>query len=253
LKSSLIRVEPQKYGKIGIVGDLHGDYQTLQALLKIVDLDADLLVFLGDYADRGSDGIEVIRNVTQIRKHHPDSIVALMGNHEDYSDTGNPNFSPCTLIQEATTKLGNWGTYFSEELKPFIESLPLCCLIPNNALLVHGGVSSKLTDAAALESPSEDLQMDLLWSDPFEGQGEDLNYSRGAGVAFGSDVSAAICQHLEVKRIIRSHQPQLATTKPHIMHNGRVITVNTTTVYGGSPFIYFVDPQSARQDYYQNI
>lgn len=249
----MVSVEPQRYRKIGIVGDLHGDYQTLQKLLEFVDLEADLLVFLGDYADRGPDGVEVIRKVIQIRKQHPNNVVALMGNHEDYSDTGNPNFYPCTLIQEAIAKVGNWGTYFSGELKPFIESLPLCCLVPNNTLLVHGGISSKLTDPAALESPAEELRMELLWSDPFEGQGETPNYSRGIGVEFGSDVSAAVCQQLGVKRIIRSHQPQLAATKPCIMHSGRVITVNATTVYGGSPFIYFINPQSVRQDYYRNI
>jgi hypothetical protein len=76
---------------------------------------------------------------------------------------------------------------------------------------------------------------------------------RGAGVEFGSDVSANVYRALGVERIIRSHQPQLAATKPHFMHKGRVITVNATTVYGGLPFIYFADPKSAKKEYYRNI
>jgi predicted phosphodiesterase len=253
VNASLIVVEPAKYGKIGVVGDIHGDYQTLQRLLKAVDLEGDLLVFLGDYADRGPDGIEVIRTITELRKKHPQNVIALKGNHEDFTQDGIPNFNPCTLIGEAEAKLGNWGLYFEEELLPFIETLPLACLLAGNALLVHGGVSSKITSQKDLEEPSEELCIDLLWSDPFDGKGEDPNFGRGAGVEFGADVSKAVCAALGVERIVRSHQPQLAAQKPNAMHDGRLITLNATTVYGGLPFIYFIDPKTAKRDYYQSI
>lgn len=246
-------VEHQSYGKIGVVGDLHGDYESLTALLKLVDLDGDLLVFLGDYADRGADGVEVIRTVAQLRKEHPKNVLALMGNHEDFTESGEPNFNPCTLIHEAQAKTGSWQTYFQNELNPFIDTLPLCAFVPNNALLVHGGVSSKLHGIGDLKVPSEELKADLLWSDPFDDAGEHPNYSRGAGVEFGADVSEAVCKALGVGRIIRSHQPQLAATKPYLMHEGRVVTLNATTVYGGSPFVYFIDPKSIKGDYYRGI
>ncbi len=136
---------------------------------------------------------------------------------------------------------------------PFIESLPLACLLAGNALLVHGGISSKISSRKDLEAPSEELCIDLLWSDPFEGKGEDPNYGRGAGVEFGADVSEAVCKALGVERVIRSHQPQLAALKPYVMHGGRVVTVNATTVYGGLPFIYYVDAGSTKKDYYRSI
>jgi diadenosine tetraphosphatase ApaH/serine/threonine PP2A family protein phosphatase len=253
LRSQLVVVETQDFSKVAVVGDLHGDYRTLQNLLKIVDLKADLLVFLGDYADRGPDGVEVIRTVADLQKNHSENVVALKGNHEDFTENGEPNFNPCTLVYEAEVKKGNWSHYFLEELKPFIDSLSLCCLISGNALLLHGGISGKLKGLEDLREPSDELMMDLLWSDPKDGDGEEPNYSRGIGVEFGPDVSAAVCDSLGVKRIIRSHQPQMASTKPHIMHDGRVITVNTTSVYGGHPFIYFIDPKSTKKDYYQVI
>jgi protein phosphatase len=249
----LVTVESGKFGKIAVVGDLHGDFGTLKRILKVVDLDADLLVFLGDYADRGPDGIEVIRTVAELRKKHPENVVALKGNHEDFSEDGIPNFNPCTLIGEAEAKLGNWGLYFEQELLPFIESLPLACLIVGNALLVHGGISSKITSRQDLEAPSEELQIDLLWSDPFEDKGEDPNYGRGAGVEFGADISEGVCRALGVERVIRSHQPQLAALKPHVMHEGFVVTVNATTVYGGLPFIYYIDAGSTKKYYYRSI
>ena len=96
---------------------MHGDYKSLVALLELVDLDGDLLVFLGDYADRGPSGVEVIRTVAELRKEHPKNVVALMGNHEDFTESGEPNFNPCTLINEAQAKTGSWQTYFRNEVQ----------------------------------------------------------------------------------------------------------------------------------------
>lgn len=253
MNSQLAIVEPQDYVRVAVVGDLHGDLKSLEASLKHVELSSDLLVFLGDYADRGPFGIEVIRKVAQLRSEHPSNVLPLRGNHEDFSEEGNPNFSPCTLIAEAEAKVGSWKSYFKETLKPFTKSLNLCALIPGNALFVHGGVSSKLQKIDDLKTPSEELRMDLLWSDPMNGEGEDPNYERGAGVVFGEDVSAAVCNAIGVKRIIRSHQPQLAASGPYILHDGRVITVNATSVYGGKPFVYFIDPLSTQKDSYRSI
>jgi diadenosine tetraphosphatase ApaH/serine/threonine PP2A family protein phosphatase len=252
IKSALVVAKPQDYGRVAVVGDVHGDYKTLITLLKLVDLGTDLLVFLGDYADRGPDGVEVIRTVASLQRKHPRNVVALMGNHEDFSEDGYPNFSPCTLIEEAWAKTGSWETYFRTELRPFLDSLHLCALIPNNALLVHGGISSKLQGIDDLETPSEELRLDLLWSDPIDGNGENPNYRRGVGVEWGADVSEAVCRALGVGRIIRSHEPQRAMTAPLVSHGGRVITVNATSVYGGAPFIYFIDPLSTEKDSYKN-
>ncbi|MCL5877258.1 MAG: serine/threonine protein phosphatase [Candidatus Bathyarchaeota archaeon] len=253
MKSLLAIIEPKKFSRVSVVGDLHGDYRTLTALLEVVNLGTDLLVFLGDYADRGPDGVEVIRTVATLQQKHPKNVVALMGNHEDFSELGEPQFNPCTLIEEASAKTGSWGNYFTGELKPFIDTLYIAALIPDNALLVHGGVSTKLTGSDDLKMPSEELRLDLLWSDPTNGDGEDPNYARGAGVEFGSDVSASVCKSLGVARIIRSHQPQLAAAKPYVSHGGRVVTVNATSVYGGAPFVYFIDPKSTEKDSYQNV
>jgi diadenosine tetraphosphatase ApaH/serine/threonine PP2A family protein phosphatase len=253
VKPELVVIEPGSYRRVGVVGDLHGDNRALHAILKTVDLDADLLVFLGDYADRGPDGVEVTRTIRELRQLHPNNVVALMGNHEDYTVEGVPNFSPCTLIGEAEAKTGSWDHYFQDEFKPFLDSLSLCAIIPGNALFVHGGVSSKIKSANDLSESSDELRMDLLWSDPVEGFGEDVNWGRGAGVGFGADVSAAVCRVLGVERIIRSHQPQLAAAGPYLMHGGRVVTVNATSVYGGKPFVYFLDPKSPKKDYFRII
>ena len=55
------------YARVIAIGDIHGMYEKLTALMEKISFDPeeDLLVFLGDYIDRG-----------------PDSVVCLMGNHE---------------------------------------------------------------------------------------------------------------------------------------------------------------------------
>jgi len=42
----------------------------------------DLLLFLGDYIDRGSDSGKCLQYVYDLQQTNPDSVVCLMGNHE---------------------------------------------------------------------------------------------------------------------------------------------------------------------------
>jgi serine/threonine protein phosphatase 1 len=63
------------------VGDIHGCSAALDALLAVVrPTPADLLVFLGDYVDRGPDSKGVIDRLIALRQTH--RVVCLRGNHE---------------------------------------------------------------------------------------------------------------------------------------------------------------------------
>jgi len=67
------------------IGDIHGQYAMLEALLaKLTDLpiqDDDTFVFLGDYVDRGDDSRAVLERLQRWREEHPNTIF-LRGNHE---------------------------------------------------------------------------------------------------------------------------------------------------------------------------
>ena len=52
-----------------VIGDIHGCYKTLLAMLAKISPDPadDVLVFLGDYIDRGPDSQKVIAELLQLR------------------------------------------------------------------------------------------------------------------------------------------------------------------------------------------
>lgn len=229
----LRRIDAAGKDRAIIVGDLHGDLESLRRIEEIFDPDRDLLIFLGDYADRGDRGIEVIEGIDALLDRCGDSVTALKGNHEDYRD-GLPYFSPCDLMEEAEWKRGGWREYYDSFLRDFIQRLHLAALL-GNALFVHGGISSKIGSANDLDRPTQPVEEDVLWSDPCDGEGEFPN-PRGAGVLFGEDVSERVCGALGIGYIVRSHEPMKALDGPFVEHGGRVVTISSTGVYGGEPF-----------------
>ncbi len=71
----------ERYKAIYAIGDVHGCATELQLLLRKLPLDrGTLVVFLGDYVDRGSQSRQVIETILELKKKVP--VVALKGNHE---------------------------------------------------------------------------------------------------------------------------------------------------------------------------
>ena len=236
IEGKLVKIEPKDVERIIAVGDIHGDFYAFKKIEDLFDPNKDLLVFLGDYADRGPNSVEVIEGVQKLIQKYSKRIIALKGNHEDYSDDGTPRFSPCTLIEEVERKRGSWSTYFKKLKKEFLDKLYLAALIPESILFIHGGISDKIKSEDDLINPSRAVEEDILWSDPYEEKGEFYN-PRGAGVLFGPDISKKITERLNIKYIIRSHEPRKALFKPAVEHEGRVATISSTSVYGGKPFV----------------
>jgi protein phosphatase len=249
-KSDLFQLTEKIIGlnRLLVVGDLHGDYDSFSSLADIFDPIRDFIIFLGDYADRGTAGVEVIESVEDLARKYPQNVLLLKGNHEDYTATGKPNFFPYHLCKEVEKKKGKWEGYFQTKMKKFLGLLYLSAIINDEILFVHGGISSKIKTVNDLINPNHSIETDLLWSDPFEGVGEFSNKKRGgSGVKFGRDITENVCNLIEVKRIIRGHQPLNASKGPAYAHNGRVITVSSTRVYGGRPFILSIKISSYSQ------
>ncbi|MGL4209583.1 MAG: metallophosphoesterase family protein [Candidatus Adiutrix sp.] len=71
--------------RILAIGDIHGCHEKLEKMLNTLSWNpnnGDLLVFLGDYIDRGPHSYEVISTLTALIAQHPKNVLPLMGNHE---------------------------------------------------------------------------------------------------------------------------------------------------------------------------
>lgn len=83
---------PREQGAV-VIGDLHGDYATLQRILLDSGILEDLLagkterslLVLGDMVDRGRQSIAVVTLLTYLKVTWPNQVILLQGDHE----TGN--------------------------------------------------------------------------------------------------------------------------------------------------------------------
>ena len=73
--------------KIFAIGDIHGCYDQLKALVEKIPIDfsRDTLLFIGDYIDRGPHSAEVVDYLIQLKKRVKE-VIFLKGNHEDMLD-----------------------------------------------------------------------------------------------------------------------------------------------------------------------
>lgn len=229
------------FGKPNIVfiGDLHGDLVSLLAVLNVtwswIRSNDGILVFLGDYVDRGDYQLETLATVLLLKIEYPDNVVVLRGNHEppewlipyphDY-----PHQLQLAFKERA-------GELYRLSLNMF-SSLPLTLLVKNKLIALHGGPPRRVLQyedfnqafEVGREAPTEDLLEDILWSDPVE---QDIDYMpspRGAGILFGTKLTQKVLQISQVEFIIRGHEPVNGVEKAH---GGRVVTVFTSPlVYG---------------------
>lgn len=67
--------------KIYAIGDIHGKFDKLKGLIEQLDLHNHLLIFLGDYIDRGEDSFKVVDCLTNLDRLY--NCVFLKGNHEE--------------------------------------------------------------------------------------------------------------------------------------------------------------------------
>ncbi|KAJ3758704.1 Metallo-dependent phosphatase-like protein [Lentinula raphanica] len=194
-------------------------------LMKLFEVGGSLndncYLFLGDYVDRGSFGIECLLYLYALKLSYPTKFVLLRGNHE------------CRHLTEYFTFKRECLHKYSEQVyEACIESfcaLPVAALVDRKFFCVHGGISpelNSLNDIATMdrfrEPGSHGLLCDLLWADPVSGFGEEdkpnslvppgttflHNATRGCSYFF---TYAAACQFLERTRllgIIRGHEAQ---------------------------------------------
>jgi diadenosine tetraphosphatase ApaH/serine/threonine PP2A family protein phosphatase len=226
----LVKLEPS--GEALVVGDLHGDIESLITILKSSGFTEKMaarkdatLIFLGDYGDRGAHSTEVYYTILKLKLAFPEQVILLRGNHEGPEDL---MASPHDLPMQFQARFKeNWRTVYTKTRELFAY-LHNAVLVPERYLMVHGGLSPNIESIQDLANantthPEKDFLEDLLWSDPNDRVKEVLYSPRGAGKLFGKSVTEKVLRKLGVKILIRGHEP--CDDGFNLNHNGKVLTL----------------------------
>ncbi|MDH5664551.1 MAG: serine/threonine protein phosphatase, partial [Candidatus Bathyarchaeota archaeon] len=225
-------VEVPPVGEAIIVGDIHGDLESLTHILEDSSFmekanggEDILLIFLGDYGDRGFYSPEVYYVVLKLKELFPERVVLMRGNHEGPDDL---LASPHDLPFHLNRKFGERGSEVYLKLRELFNHLYNAVLIEERYILLHGGAPSQASAAddiayAHEKHPSERHLEEILWSDPWEGIKGTYASPRGAGRLFGENVTERLLKMLGVKALIRGHEPSEEGFKTN--HNGKVLTI----------------------------
>ena len=158
------------FRRILAVGDIHGHMEKLRSLWKKIAFDdkEDMLVFLGDYIDRGAAPSEVLRFV-RMQVEQNENVHALCGNHEAMM---------LGYLKEyglGRTLLGHWNVWLMnggkvtkaqlaalpteerEALIGFVKARPLYFRMQ------HGGQSILFVHAGVHPTRKKQISSDLLW------------------------------------------------------------------------------------------
>lgn len=216
---NLLRVD----GKVVIVGDIHGQFYDLVAMLrKLKGRNPDpnqKILFLGDYVDRGNYGPEVAAYLFCLKLKYPNDIFLLRGNHESRDMAEAFNFRQQVLM------LYDEQAY--EEYMETFDMLPLASVVNGLYLSMHGGISHRLTSVESInkierrmEPPDDTLLADLLWADPARGSSALTidyidNEQRGISVYFGRKPLKALLKKERLRAVVRAHQQKQSGYKFH--------------------------------------
>jgi len=237
-KGRLVEVDPK--GEALVVGDLHGDLESLIDVLRqsnilerIDESSESILIFLGDYGDRGTYPAEIYYTVLNLKLLHPSQIILMRGNHEGPEDLMP---SPHDLPDQFQARFGKKWTEAYAAIRGLFENLYNVLVVEKRYLMVHGGLPEEactVDDLAYAHTlhPRRPLLEEILWSDPDDTIEETSVSPRGAGNLFGKNVTDRALAKLNAKILIRGHEPCEDGFK--INHDGKVLTLFSRK---GSPY-----------------
>jgi len=224
-----------KEGDAIIIGDLHGDEESLLKILRKTNFvdrvgrgEKLKLIFLGDYIDRGPNQLEVLNIAFELKRNFSENVVLLKGNHEVLPPSENAP-SGADFLKTFLNRYGNAALYMYKGLYELLMGLPIAAKSENGILFVHGGVSEKVKGDISIIYVENDVERDLLWSDPRGIEGSRWNDERGLGVQFGKDVLDEVLKSMGCVVLIRSHEPLEADMVE--MFEGKLLTIFSSERY----------------------
>jgi hypothetical protein len=201
------------------VGDTHGDLEASERVIDRFLAPGTIVVFLGDYVDRGPRSRENILLLLEQKLEHPEQLFLLMGNHEGWAIA---KFSPADF----------WLGLNSEQERLYAETLaklPLVATSSNGVIALHGALPDvpDLRDIDKIE-PGSEPWWQITWGDWGDFPGDSLEELWGRP-KYGRGYFERLMGRLGRDLLIRSHQPDA----PEDLFNGRCLTIFTSSAYLG--------------------
>ncbi|CAD26562.1 NUCLEAR SER/THR PROTEIN PHOSPHATASE PP1-1 GAMMA CATALYTIC SUBUNIT [Encephalitozoon cuniculi GB-M1] len=243
-------VHTESSGEVLIFGDTHGQYFDVVSILnKVFDKDR-MVIFNGDYVDRGSHSVENFALLLSLKILFPGRVHLTRGNHE-LSDINRVY----GFYDEVKRKYPFSSDSVYRRFQDAFRALPISIIVNEKVFITHGGLPEAPVKVDNLQeiyrmtdTHTDELLKGLLWSDPEEILGTEES-KRRAGVVFGADVTARFLERNGLDLLVRSHQAVDDGYRVH--HGGKVVTIFSAPEYEGSkgPGSYLVlNPSAGEAD-----
>lgn len=213
-----------------IIGDTHGDIETIFKIFSKFNIEKNIFVFLGDYVDRGIYSFEVIVLLFILKALYPANIFLLTGNHESYN----------------TIKVYPSDFWHSKEYtlnKEFINSvfdiLPLIAF-KEKTLFLHGATPNidsfeqlinflnKNQKTSVLYDINPKIIEKILWGDYVENtEFFEESHTLSGRPQHGEKYFNLTMKKLGFEFLIRGHQQ----TVKGLIYNNRCLTVFSSEYY----------------------
>jgi protein phosphatase len=229
----VIDIDVRRYTRAVVIGDVHGDLDTLLSIFRYIDLERvmmedTLLIFLGDYIDRGDKQLETLLFISKLKAMYGERVITLRGNHEPPENLPvYPHDYPYVLKKAFSVSADKiYGMS-----KKIFDLLPYAAVYRGSAVFLHGGIPVFSTrecweDLRCILNGEGDMRIleEILWNDPTEDP--DIEYMpspRGAGYLWGEIITNTFLRKTGLKVVIRGHEPAWEGYK--LNHRSRVITI----------------------------
>lgn len=146
-------VSPPAGDSVFAIGDVHGCAEELRALIQKLPLRRDsLVVFLGDYIDRGPDSRGVVDTILDLRQYC--NVVCLLGNHElmlrEFLDGSDSRRVARFIYNGGSATLASYADHdgvfvMPQDHRDFYESLPYH-FIQGEHCFVHAGLPTSVEE-----------------------------------------------------------------------------------------------------------
>mmetsp|Transcript_8166 Transcript_8166/g.24237 ORF Transcript_8166/g.24237 Transcript_8166/m.24237 type:complete len:319 (+) Transcript_8166:120-1076(+) len=191
---------------IQIVGDIHGQYHDLLRLFEHCGFPPEAnYLFLGDYVDRGKNGLECMCLLLAYKVKYPENFFLLRGNHECASINRIYGF-----YDECKRRL---NIKIWKRFQEVFNLLPFAAVVDEKIFCIHAGLSPDLNTPEQIKRimrptdvPDAGLLCDLLWSDPEADITGWAENDRGVSFTFGADVVSKFLQKHDFDLVVRAHQ-----------------------------------------------